>query len=150
MNLSLMPADTDTAAALLSLNHSTAAYGLTLTPQQAQSIAVAQREAISSTGRFEFGGGAAARLAAAFCESPYINQVDYETVLRELIWIFYEFKTETGDRISDDVLIDYMRRSFDTKCRGSLELLADDALPLLLRRLNLHRSGLESMRSDDE
>lgn len=49
---------------------------------------------------------------------------NYVETLHELIEIFYFYKNETLDLISDDELIKFMKNSFDGKCQGSLELLS--------------------------
>lgn len=51
---------------------------------------------------------------------------------------FYLYKSETGERVTDDGLIRYMRAAFDGPCGGSLELLGGRALYRLAHRL---RSG---------
>lgn len=47
-------------------------------------------------------------------------------------------KMETMDIVSDDELIDFMKEAFDGFCKGSLELLAGRALPMLAEHV---RSG---------
>ena len=50
----------------------------------------------------EFGAGILGRIAEAFCDSPWISQEDYEQTLHEVTGLFYEFKNETMDIVSDD------------------------------------------------
>lgn len=94
--------------------------------------------ALQRTGRMEFGAGILGRIAEAFCDSPWISQEDYEQTLHEVTGLFYEFKNETMDIVSDDELIDFMKEAFDGFCKGSLELLAGRALPMLAEHV---RSG---------
>lgn len=110
--------------ALLDRNTQTGAYGLRLTPQQAQALVAAQTEALDHAGRLEFGGGVLDRMACAFCTSPYFGPEDWEHALRTLTDLFYWFKNETRDRAGDKELLDWMRAAFDGPCHGSLELLA--------------------------
>lgn len=124
---------------LLACNETTAAYGLVLTPQQALSVEQARAGALAKTGRLEFGGTAAARLAEAFCDSPYLSPQNYEETLRELVGLFYEAKNDTWDRVADGDLIAFMKASFDGCCQGSLELLAGRELPRLAR--HIHEGG---------
>lgn len=51
---------------------------------------------------------------------------------------FRNLKTETMDIVSDDELIDFMKEAFNGFCKGSLELLAGRALPMLAEHV---RSG---------
>ena len=48
------------------------------------------------------------KLIEAFCDSPYIMQSNYEETLEELQDIFYFFKGEAMEQISDDELIEFM------------------------------------------
>ena len=38
--------------------------------------------------------------------------------------IFYEYKNETMDLMTDDELIEFMKQSFDGVCQGDLEYLS--------------------------
>lgn len=123
------------ARALLALNERTEARGLRLSEGQALELVAARTEALAKTGRIEFGGGAIERLILAFCDSPYLSRDHYAQSLRELIDLFYEFKNETLDRISDQELVGFMVQAFDGPCAGSVDLLAGQALPALARHL---------------
>lgn len=124
--------------ALLRSNEKAKKYGLTLSPAQAAAIALTQSAALQRTGRLEFGVGIPGRLAEAFCDSPWISQEDYEQLLHEVTGLFYEFKNETMDIVSDEELIGFMQEAFNGFCKGSLELLAGRALPMLAEHV---RSG---------
>lgn len=79
--------------------------------------------ALKRNGRIEFGGGTIDKLIKGFCDSPYISKNNYTETLHELIEIFYYYKNETLDLVSDDDLINFMKKSFDGCCEGSLDLL---------------------------
>ena len=64
------------------------------------------------------------KLIKEFCDSPYINQENYAETLYELVEIFYEYKNETLDLITDDELIKFMKKSFDEIAQGDLEYLS--------------------------
>ena len=123
------------ADALLERNGETSAHGLGVTPQQ--EMALAQ----NGTNMTIMQSAIAPKLAAAFCDSPYVTKENYEETLHELIELFYGFKNETYDVVGDDVLIGYMKRAFDGECRGSLELLSGSVLPALARKLNERRAA---------
>jgi len=108
-------------------------YGLSLTERQIQNLVEKRFEALRNTGRVEFGGGILKKLIYAFCDSPYLFHEDYEDTLLELQDIFYYFKNESEDRISDDELIEFMKNTFDGKAQGSLEYLAGTSLEELSR-----------------
>lgn len=140
------------ADTLLACNEKTAAYGLVLTAQQAMALANTRAETLKKTGRIEFGSGVLDKLLLAFCDSRYLVQDNYEDTLHSLIDLFYSFKNETSDRVSDDALIEYMKKEFNGACRGSLELLAGKALPALCRRLNRRRgeAPFEKLEATDD
>lgn len=80
-------------------------------------------QVLNKTSRIELGNGVTGKLIDAFCSSPYISQQNYEETLHELRALFYEYKNETLEGVSDDELIDYMQYTFNGECSGSLELL---------------------------
>jgi hypothetical protein len=60
---------------------------------------------------------------------------NYAETLHELIEMFYYYKNETLDLMSDEDLIKFMKGSFDGKCQGSLELLSGRELANMARNL---------------
>lgn len=79
-------------------------------------------EALQNMGRI-FVESILHRLLIKFCNSPYIDQKDYAETIQELQEIFYYFKNESPDTLSGDELIHFMKNSFDSECKGSLEFL---------------------------
>ena len=65
------------ARELLACNDTTAAYGLRLTPQQAQALLNTRSAALRKTGRVELGGSILQKVVLTFCESPYLMQESY-------------------------------------------------------------------------
>ena len=84
-----------------------------------------RKEALKNTGRVEFRGGILDKIINAFCNSPYLNQENYASTLYELVDIFYEYKNETIDLVTDEELIKFMKKSFDGICHGSTKYLAE-------------------------
>ena len=111
------------AESIMKTNEYTEKFGLVLTEDQALRLCAARAETLKREGRVEFGKSAVDALILAFCDSPFVSNSDYEDTLHELIRIFYEYKNETGDLISDELLIAAMREFYDGSCRGDLELL---------------------------
>ena len=122
---------------VLSCNETTAAYGLQLTPQQAQALLDTRSAALRKTGRVELGGSILQKVVLTFCDSPYLTQESYEETLHQLVAAFYHFKNETEDRVGDDALLRYMKQAFDGPCRGSLELLTGTVLPDMAWKLRV-------------
>lgn len=109
-------------------NDFTAEYGLVLTLEQAAELAEARFASLSANGRIEFGGGVIHKIIKEFCDSPYITIYNYAETLHELLKLFYFYKNETLDLLSDDDLIKFMKDSYNNTCCGSIELLAEREL----------------------
>ena len=105
-------------------NEYTNQYGLILSDSQIINLLERRTETLRKTGRIEFREGIIDKLIKEFCDSPYINQENYAETLYELIDIFYEYKNETMDLITDDELITFMKKSFDEIAKGDLEYLS--------------------------
>lgn len=105
-------------------NEYTSQYGLVLSDNQISNLLEIRKETLKVTGRIEFREGIIDKLIKEFCDSPYINKENYAETLYELIEIFYEYKNETMDLITDDELIEFMKKSFNELCQGDLEYLS--------------------------
>ncbi len=103
----------------------TSKYGLTLSDKQINDLLAKRTEILKEKGRIEFREGILDKLIKEFCDSPYINQSNYIETLHELIEIFYEYKNETMDLITDDELIKFMKSAFDGVCKGDIEYLEE-------------------------
>lgn len=71
----------------------------------------------------EFGEGILPKIIFAFCDSAYIDQENYAETIARLQEIFYTFKNETLDEITDDELLEFMREQYEEKCCGDTEYL---------------------------
>jgi 3',5'-cyclic AMP phosphodiesterase CpdA len=133
-DLALLESGRLTAAEeLRQTNALTGRFSLSLSEKQIAEIVDKRSEALAATGRVEFGRGIIKTLIEAFCDSPFIDQANYEDTILELLDSFYYFKNESEDRIPDDELIAIMRHHFDTTCQGSLDYLSGTTLEDLCR-----------------
>ena len=123
------------AAEIEECNGFTAKFGLTLSRSDAVELVETRTLALKSSGRIEFGGGVIHKIIREFCDSPYISMHNYAETIHELVEMFYYYKNETLDLMSDDDLIKFMKDSFDGKCKGSLELLSGRELANMARNL---------------
>ena len=103
-------------------------FGVSLTEKDALTLLDARKNSLKEQERIEFGGGILPKLIFAFCDSPFIYQDNYVDTLECLQNIFYLYKNESLDELSDDELIEYMKKHFDYDCQGSLEYLEDTCL----------------------
>lgn len=117
-------------------NDFTEKYGVVLTDDEAIDLVKTRSIALQKNGRIEFGGGIIHKIIKALCDSPYISMQNYAETLHELLELFYYFKNETFDLISDNDLIQYMEKAFNSSCQGSLEILAGRELNRLVRKLH--------------
>jgi len=135
-DFSLQPFDMQMFMAVNELrecNELTARFGLTLSETQIQNLAESRFNALRDTGRVEFGEGILKKLIAAFCDSPYLTQENFEDTITELQDSFYYFKNESMDRFSDDELIEFMNTVFNGRAQGSLDYLSGTSLEELCR-----------------
>ena len=110
---------------LAQCNKITERCGLSLSEQQMENIALRRINALQATGRVEFGESVLRKLIYAFCDSPYIRQAEYADTLAGLLDLFYYFKGECMEELTDDELIEAMRLIFDKAASGSLSFLAN-------------------------
>lgn len=115
-------------AELISCNDDTVRFGLALSPGEAEELALCRNESLKRWGRVEFGRGILEPLIRAFCDSPYLYQDNYVEMLEQLQDIFYEFKNETGDRMTDQELLNFMREQLDEVCFGDTGYLEGTCL----------------------
>lgn len=140
LSIPVQTAAEDAARQLTACNRATEPYGLTLTEKEAAELVDTRNRALADLGRIEFGGGVLTKLVLLFRNSPYLYRQNYSQTLGELIEIFYYFKNEFLDRISDDELLLCMKECFDNRCGGSVELMEGRELECLARRI---RYGLD-------
>ena len=121
------------AKELRECNDITLPFGLYLSEKNIQSLVEKRFAALKDTGRIEFGQSILKKLIRGFCDSPYIDQNNYQDTVLQLIDIFYYFKNESLELITDEELIGLMRKYFDGVCQGSLDYLAGSVLEDICR-----------------
>lgn len=105
-------------------NAQTARFGLTLTEAEIAALAAGRSKALRDAGRIELGEGILPVLAETFCDSPYLQPLEYAGTLQTLQEAFYRFKTESQDRWTDEELLALLRRAYDGRAGGDVEYLA--------------------------
>lgn len=124
---------------ILKCNEYTKKYGLKLREAEILQLIKKEKSSLKDNGRIEFGEGIIEKIIKEFCDSPYIFSTNYLETLEELLSIFYYYKNESLELISDDELIEFMHEKFDGVCEGSLELLSERELYKMVDNL---KSGL--------
>ncbi|HWP50321.1 MAG TPA: DUF6323 family protein [Clostridia bacterium] len=131
-------------------NHLTGQYGLSLSDAQITSLVTQRFETLQNTGRIEFGTGVLKKLIEAFCDSVYITQENYEETLSTLQELFYYYKNESLDTLSDDELIEFMHSNFEGPCQGALDYLSDTSLEGLCRNARYALNGISAADEDED
>ena len=126
------------AEEIVKFNEKSIEHGLSLSHGDAVQLVETRRIALSANGRIEIGSATIGKIIENFCDSAYITQEDYAEILHDLLETFYYMKNETLDLISDDELIELMKDYFETRCRGSLDLLKHRELEQLARNLRFN------------
>lgn len=116
------------AAAVMAANEKSGQFGLTLSEGEATELVQYRNESLRAWQRVEFGQGILEKLINTFCDSKYINQSDYLQTLEQLQDIFYEFKNEAQDLLTDDELLTFMKEQYEGVCCGDLEYLEGTCL----------------------
>lgn len=109
---------------ILETNKKPTKNGVKLTEAMAKEIVEAKNFTLRSYGRIEIDIGVTKKLIGNFCDSPYVNQENYMSIINDLHEIFYYLKNETQDSIGDDELISVMKNYFNNLCGGSTKLLS--------------------------
>lgn len=138
--LELMAKQTQTAQ-ILETNRYTEAYGLVLSREDAQVLAQERADALKRERRVEFGQSILPAVIYVFCDSPYIMQENYRDALIRLQEIFYLYKNEMLDEITDDELLEFMREQFDGVCCGDFDYLEGTCLDLFAQAIRAGYSG---------
>lgn len=131
---------------LMESNQYSKKYGLTLTEQDARALALERTNSLKEQKRVEFGQGIIPKLIYAFCDSAYITQENYAETLIQLQDLFYLYKNEMMDEITDDELIHFMKEQFETICYGDLEYLAGTCLENFAQAI---RAGYQDYQKQD-
>lgn len=113
---------------VMETNRMTQKYGLMLNEQEAKLIIGERTHALQQEKRVEFGESITPKIIYEFCDSDFIDQNNYvETIIR-LQEIFYLYKNEMQDEISDDELLHFMKEQFEEICFGDLGYLEGTCL----------------------
>lgn len=124
-------------------------YGLSLTDEEVGLLLGERKQVLREQERVEFGEGILSKLVYAFCDSPYVYQDNFADTLGRLQEIFYLYKNEALDELTDDELIEYMMREFGGICQGSLDYLEDTSLEKFARKIRYGETDEEDEDFDD-
>ena len=118
---------------IVSCNAYTKKFGITITTEDALQLIEARKDVLMQNERIEFGESVLPKLIYTFCDSPYLYQDNYIDMISRLQEIFYLYKNESLDEVSDDELVELMKDYFDGDCQGSLDYLEETCLEAFAR-----------------
>ena len=128
-------------AKVMETNQDTVKYGLTLSEADAQLIVSERGNALKEQKRVEFGVGISVKIIYEFCDSAYIDQNNYVDTIIRLQEIFYLYKNEMQDEITDDELLHFMKEQFETICFGDLDYLEGTCLDIFAQAIRAGYRG---------
>lgn len=124
-------------------NQYTENFGLALSEQDAALLLAEKNAVLRAERRVEFGQSILPQIIYAFCDSSFLSQDNYAETLARLQEIFYLYKNEMQDEISDDELIHFMREQFEAVCYGDLDYLEGTCLDIFAQAV---RAGYRGYR----
>lgn len=133
-------------AEVMNTNQFTEKFGLSLTEEDARLLTQERVQTLREQRRVEFGQGILPKLIYEFCDSSYIDQSYYTEILLKLQSIFYLYKNEIQDEISDEELLHFMKEQFETICFGDLSYLEGTCLMNFARAI---RAGYQGYKETD-
>ena len=135
---------------VMQTNQYTERFGLVLSEEEANFLVQERSSSLRQEQRVEFGEGILPKLIFQFCDSPYLSQDNYVESIVRLQEIFYLYKNESLDDLSDDELLDYMKEKFDGVCQGDFEYLEGTVLKEFARNVRAEsRKYMGSFREEE-
>ncbi|MDD6811099.1 MAG: DUF6323 family protein [Lachnospiraceae bacterium] len=131
---------------VLETNQYTEKYGLCLSEKEAKLLIGERTQTLKEQKRVEFGNSILPDIIYEFCDSAYISQDNYVETLLCLQEIFFLYKNEMLDEISDMELLQFMKEQFETICYGDLEYLETTCLAIFAQAI---RAGYDGYRKTE-
>lgn len=131
---------------IVKTNETTEQFGLSLIEQDAKLILEERKNSLAEQKRVEFGEGIATKIIYEFCDSEYIQQSNYVDTIIRLQEIFYLYKNEMQDEITDDELLHLMKEQFENLCFGDLDYLESTCLADFAKAI---RAGYDRYKASD-
>ena len=116
------------AEEVMQTNAYTERYGLVLSSEETEVLLAERQKSLQAQRRVEFGQGILPKIIQEFCDSAYISQSNYTETLARLQDIFFLYKNEMQDEITDDELLHFMKEQFESVCFGDLDYLEGTCL----------------------
>lgn len=125
-------------ATIMESNSYTQEFGITLTEDDARLMVIGKNESLKQYQRVELGESMLKKIIFTFCDSQYVDNNNFKDIMIELQDVFYLFKNESDDQLTDDELLIFMKEQFETICMGDVDYLSGTCLERFSRAI---RSG---------
>ena len=135
---------------ILDTNQYTERFGLALSREDAELLTEERKKTLKKEGRVEFGQGVLPKIIQVFCDSCYITQDNYTDTLVRLQEIFFLYKNEMLDEITDDELLEFMKEQFENVCFGDLDYLESSCLNIFAQAIRAGYSGFTETQGRNE
>lgn len=131
---------------VIKTNEATKQFGLSLTKQDAELILAERKHTLAEQKRIEFGESITPKIIYEFCDSDFIRQSNYAETIIRLQEIFYLYKNEMLDEITDDELLHLMKELFEHICFGDTDYLESTCLAGFAEAI---RAGYDGYQGSD-
>ena len=128
-------------AKVIATNQVTEKFGLVLSEEDAKLLVNEKSKSLKEQKRIEYGESILPKIIYEFCDSDYISQRNYVETIGRLQDIFFLYKNEMMDEISDDELLHFMKEQFETVCYGDLEYLESTCLDVFAQAIRAGYQG---------
>lgn len=136
--------------AVLACNEESEHFGLALSSEDALAVMEARNESLKKHQRVEIGPCVTKKIIHLFCDSQYIWQDNYVETLKRLQDIFFLYKNECDDLVSDDELLTFMQEQFEGVCFGDLDYLETTCLQRFCMAIQAGYRGYRQSGSHSE
>lgn len=131
-------------------NQYTMQFGLELSKEDTEILLAEKSNTLKAERRVEFGQSILPQIIYVFCDSAYISQVNYTETLIRLQEIFYMYKNEMQDEITDEELLNFMKEQFETVCCGDLDYLEGTCLDIFAQAIRAGYRGYQQTQGRGE
>lgn len=131
---------------LMEVNQKTERYGLSLREEDAKLILKERRQTLKDEKRIELGESITKKIIDEFCDSDFLYQDNYVSTIIKLQEIFFMYKNEMHDEITDEELLHFMKEQFETVCFGDPGYLEGTCLADFAKAV---RAGYSGYRQSD-
>ena len=126
---------------ILACNDYTGNYLLTLTEKEAYEIVEHKNESLKENGLIEIKGGVVPLIIDNFCDSAYVDNHNYASLLRCFSTAFMTIrKAIPADGASDEEILSCMRADFDEYCSGDITCFEQVSVPFIIKFYNFRNS----------